>query len=94
MKLGRVKLRLLVTLATALGRKEVEMEASSLKEALDALTAEYGEEFKTKVFDTAGNPRRQIKIYVNGRDLRFLNRLDTLLNDGDEVLVLPAVTGG
>jgi len=92
--MGKVKLRLLATLATAIGRKEVEAEASSLKEALDALTAEYGDKFKTKVFDTTGNPKRQIKIYVNGRDVRFLNQLGTLLNDGDEVLILPAVTGG
>jgi len=92
--MGKVKLRLLATLATAIGRKEVETEASSLKEALDVLTAEYGDKFKAKVFDTTGNPKRQIKIYVNGRDIRFLNQLDTLLNDGDEVLILPAVTGG
>jgi len=92
--LGKVKLRLLATLATAIGRKELETEASSLKEVLDALTAEYGDKFKTKVFDTDGNPKRQIKIYVNGKDMRFLNELETPLNDGDEVLILPAVTGG
>ncbi len=92
--MGKIKLRLLATLATVIGRREVETEASSLKEALGTLTVEYGDKFKRKVFDTAGNPRRQIKIYVNGKDIRFLNQLDTLLNDGDEVLILPAVTGG
>jgi MoaD family protein len=92
--MGKVKLRLLATLATAIGRKEVETEASSLREALDTLTAEYGDKLKTKILDTTGNPRRQIKIYVNGKDIRFLNKLDTRLNDGDEVLILPAVTGG
>jgi molybdopterin synthase sulfur carrier subunit len=92
--MSKVKLRLLATLATAIGRKEFETEASTLKEALDALTEEYGEEFKTRIFDTSGNPKRVIKIYVNGKDIRFLNKLDTLLNDGDEVLILPAVTGG
>jgi len=92
--MGKVKLRLLATLATAIGRKELETEASSLKEVLDALTAQYGDKFKTKVFDTDGNPKRQIKIYVNGKDMRFLNELETPLNDGDEVLILPAVTGG
>ena len=92
--MGKVTLRLLATLATAIGRKELETEASSLKAALDFLIAEYGDKFKTKVFDTTGNPRKQIKIYVNGKDIRFLNKLGTLLNDGDEVLILPAVTGG
>jgi len=92
--MSKVKLRLLSTLATAIGRKELETEASTLKEALNALTAEYGDKFKTKIFDTAGNPKSVIKIYVNGKDMRFLNHLDTELNDGDEVLILPAVTGG
>jgi MoaD family protein len=92
--MGKVRLRLLATLATAIGRKELETEASTLKGALDALTSEYGNKFKTKVFDETGKPRRQIKIYVNGKDIRFLNKLDTLLNEGDEVLILPAVTGG
>jgi len=92
--MGKVKLRLLATLATVAGKKEVETEASTLKGALDTLTAEYGDKFKTKIFDATGNPKRVIKIYVNGKDVRFLNQLDTLLNDGDEVLIIPAVTGG
>jgi len=92
--MGKVKLRLLATLATATGIKEVETEASTLKEALNALTLEHGDNFKTKVFDETGNPKRLIKIYVNGKDVRFLNQLDTLLKDGDEVLIVPAVTGG
>jgi MoaD family protein len=94
MKMGRVKLRLLSTLATAIGKKEVETEASTLREALDRLTAENGDNFKTKVFDETGNPKKVIKIYVNGKDVRFLDKLDTLLKDGDEVLIAPAVTGG
>jgi len=92
--MGKVKLRLLSTLATSIGKKEVETEASTLKEALDRLTAEHGDDFKTKVFDETGNPKRVIKIYVNGKDVRFLDKLDTLLKDGDEVLIVPAVTGG
>ena len=60
--MSKVKLRLLATLATVVGRKELETEASSLKEALDTLTTEYGDGFKTRVFDATGNPRRKIKI--------------------------------
>ena len=92
--MSKVKLRLLSTLATVIGRKELETEASTVKGVFDAVTAEYGDKFRTKAFDIAGNLRKVIKIYVNGKDIRFLNQLDTLLNDGDEVLILPAVTGG
>lgn len=90
----KVNVRLLPALVRNKGRTEVETDASTLKEALNILTEEYGEMFKTKIFDPKGNLKRQIKIYVNGRDMRFLNQLATLLNEGDEVLILPAVTGG
>ncbi len=92
--MARVKMRLIATLATAIGRKELETEASSLREALDVLTEKYGDTFKTKILDSEGNPKGQIRIYVNGKDIRFLNKLNTSLSDGDEVLILPAVTGG
>lgn len=92
--MARVKMRLIATLATAIGRKELETEASSLREALDVLTEKYGDTFKTKILDSEGNPKEQIRIYVNGKDIRFLNKLNTSLSDGDEVLILPAVTGG
>jgi molybdopterin converting factor small subunit len=31
---------------------------------------------------------------VGGEDIRFLDGLDTLVEDGDEVTILPAVAGG
>jgi molybdopterin synthase sulfur carrier subunit len=91
---AKVTLRVFATLATALGKKEVEVEGSSLKEVLDSLIGDHGEEFKARILDSAGNPQRHIRIYINGKDIRFLKQLNTPLNDGDEVLILPAVVGG
>jgi molybdopterin converting factor small subunit len=31
---------------------------------------------------------------VNGQDIAFLNRLETVLKEGDEILILPPVGGG
>lgn len=92
--MGEVKLLLSTPLARIIGKKEVEIDAPTLKDAFDVLTAEYGDQFKTKIFDNTGNPKRLIRIYVNGKDIRFLNHLKTPLNDGDEVLIIPAITGG
>jgi molybdopterin synthase sulfur carrier subunit len=33
-------------------------------------------------------------VYVGGEDIRFLDGLDTGVEDGDEVTILPAVAGG
>jgi molybdopterin converting factor small subunit len=35
-----------------------------------------------------------IRLMVNGRDIAFLNRMETVLQDGDEILILPPVSGG
>jgi sulfur-carrier protein len=38
--------------------------------------------------------RRFVNIYVNGDDIRFLSSLDTPVQDGDEVAIVPAIAGG
>lgn len=92
--MGKAKIIFYGALARLIGEKEVEVEASTLKEALNKLATKYGEAIRDRIFDEAGNPRRFINIYVNGKDIRFLNRLETPLNPGDEALIIPAVSGG
>lgn len=90
----KVDVLLFGALARVAGRKEVAVEASTLIEALEALSEEFGEEFNRRLFDDGGKPRRFINVYVNGRDMRFLDRLETELKGGDAVSVIPAVSGG
>jgi molybdopterin converting factor small subunit len=37
---------------------------------------------------------RFVNVYVNDEDVRFTGALETKLNDGDSVTILPAVAGG
>jgi molybdopterin converting factor small subunit len=76
------------------GEKRVLVEACLLGQVLDTLASGHGEEFRVRLFDSGGQPRRFINIYVNGRDYRFLDKLDTVLHEGDVVALLPAVSGG
>ena len=76
------------------GERIVEVPASTLKEALDKLTTKYGESFKERIFDSNGAPKRLLNFYVNGRNIRFLDQLNTLVGEKDEVAVLPTVSGG
>lgn len=41
-----------------------------------------------------GGLRHFVNIFVNRDDTRSLNHLETTLNDGDEVTILPAIAGG
>jgi molybdopterin synthase sulfur carrier subunit len=41
-----------------------------------------------------GKIRRFVNIYVNEEDIRFLKAEDTIVRDGDEVSIVPAIAGG
>jgi molybdopterin synthase sulfur carrier subunit len=49
---------------------------------------------KERICDEEGRVRRFVNIYVNGEDIRFLHNLESTLNDGDEVSIVPAIAGG
>lgn len=49
---------------------------------------------RERLMDETGNLRRFVNVYVNGEDVRFMDGLATVLKDGDEVSIVPAVAGG
>lgn len=76
------------------GEKEISVSAATLSEALTQLVTRYGEPFKTKIIDSSGNPKRFLNIYLNGRNVRFINDLNTALTETDVVTILPSASGG
>ena len=74
-------------------KAEINVEASTLREAVAQLAAQ-NEEFKTRLLDDSGELRRFVNVYVNEEDVRFLQKLDTPLKAGDEVSIVPAIAGG
>ena len=47
-----------------------------------------------RVLDDRGVLRRHVNVYVNGESIRYLDGVETPVGDGDEVWILPAVSGG
>jgi MoaD family protein len=74
------------------GEAEVEVEGSNVGEALDAVFDAYGDLRERITQD--GTLRRFVNVYVSGEDIRFQQGLETQINEGDEVTILPAVAGG
>jgi molybdopterin synthase sulfur carrier subunit len=74
-------------------KAEVQAEGSTLREVVASL-ASHNEEIKTRLLDDSGELRRFVNVYVNEEDVRFLQKLDTPLKDGDEVSIVPAIAGG
>ncbi len=74
------------------GESEVEVDGSTVGEALDALFEEH-DGLRERITQD-GDLRRFVNVYVSGEDIRFQDGLETPLGDGDEVTILPAVAGG
>ena len=71
---------------------EIEVDGESVGEALDALYERY-DGLRDRITED-GELRRFVNVYVGGEDIRFLDGLETAVEDGDEVTILPAVAGG
>jgi sulfur-carrier protein len=71
---------------------EIEVEGSTVGEALEAVFDRH-EDLRERITE-GGEVRRFVNVYVAGEDIRFREGLETRLEDGDEVTILPAVAGG
>lgn len=91
--LGKINITFYGMLRKTIGEKNICIEASTVKDAINILISRYGDDFSNFLYDENGKIRRFLNIYVNGRDIRFLDNLNTKLND-DEISFIAAVGGG
>ncbi len=67
------------------GRKRFELEAATLRAALEALP------IANLIFDESGARRPLVNVFVDGAEERDLDRP---LDDGAEVRIVAAIAGG
>ncbi len=75
------------------GLKQVNGKGGTVRELLDYLEQEYPG-IKAQILTPEGRLHRFVNVYLNDEDIRFLQDLDTPLNNGDVMSILPAVAGG
>jgi MoaD family protein len=93
--MGKVNVRFFGPAIEAARRQsETQVNAPNLRELLNALSESFGDSFKQKILDATGKPQPFVNIFINDKDIRHLEDLETKLEDGDEVLILPAIAGG
>lgn len=71
----------------------VECTAKSFAELIESLDQIFPG-IKGRLCDENNQPRRFLNFYVNSEDIRFLDGVETPLESGDEVSIVPAVAGG
>ncbi len=74
------------------GEAEATVDGETVGEVLDGLYERF-DGLRDRIAED-GDLRRFVNVYVGGEDIRFLEGLDTAVEDGDEVTILPAVAGG
>lgn len=75
------------------GAKEVSLEATTLREALERLVERFPS-LKERLRDEHGKLRPHLALFVNDEDARLLGWEDAPLKDGDTLHVIPALSGG
>jgi sulfur-carrier protein len=75
------------------GEVTVEVEATDLGSAIEALDARYPG-FKDRLLDEKGELRQFVNVYLNDEDVRLGSGLKAKVADKDEISIVPAVAGG
>jgi molybdopterin converting factor small subunit len=74
--------------AQAGGQSRFDVEAATVEHALRQLPV------ADLLLDESGELRRLVNVYVDGKDARGLDGLDTSVADAREIRVIAAVAGG
>ena len=75
------------------GASKLESDAGSVRAALEEIERRHPSLY-LGICDETGAVRRHVNVFVNTSHIRDREGLDTALVPGDEVIILPAVSGG
>ena len=89
--MAKATVRLPVGMTTADGRREVECEAATVGEALDQAIA-VEPRLRPRIYREDG--RMWAGVFLNGRNINAREGVDTALEDGDRMNVVPPISGG
>ena len=74
-------------------KESVELKATTVGEALDSLTTQHAE-LRRHLYSEDGRLRSFVNVYVNDDDIRYLQKENTPVRDGDTISIVPSIAGG
>jgi molybdopterin synthase sulfur carrier subunit len=74
-------------------QSEVQAEGTTIQEVLAHLDSSFPG-IRERLCDEQGMVRKFINLYLNDEDIRFIEGEQTVLKDGDELAIIPAIAGG
>jgi molybdopterin converting factor small subunit len=89
-----VKVLIPTPLRAYAGKQEsVNLQAATVGEALSALTTQFAE-LKKHLYSDEGRLRSFVNVYVNDEDIRYLQKDQTAVKEGDTISIVPSIAGG
>ena len=74
------------------GNRQVETDGATVRDLLESLCVTYPA-LRDRLFDGTELPQF-LNVFIDGTDVRLLGGLDTAVDNGATVILLPAVAGG
>ena len=75
------------------GNSSVGVAGKSVGDALGDLTRKYPD-LRRHLYGDDGRLRAFVNVYVNDQDIRYLEKDNTPLTDGDNISIIPSIAGG
>ncbi|MFE3442723.1 MoaD/ThiS family protein [Nocardia sp. NPDC059180] len=75
------------------GEKELDVDGATLRNILDGLR-DRSPALERRLRDETGRLRRYVNFYIGDEECRMLDGLDTPVDAGTEVMIIPSVAGG
>lgn len=75
------------------GAKQIEVQSDTVGQAVEHLAQTYPA-LKKHLFTDEGELRTFVNLFLNNEDIRFLQGLQTPLQNGDTLMIVPSIAGG
>ncbi|OUJ18815.1 Molybdopterin converting factor small subunit MoaD [Methanonatronarchaeum thermophilum] len=92
-----VEVKLFATFQKIVDSSELEIEADNIMELLGELDNRYpmlGDRLFVDDELSDNELRDNVMVLKNGKNIEFLDKLDTELDEGDRVAIFPPIAGG
>ncbi len=94
----KIKLHTILGIKEVVGQRVTEHDlprGTTIKSFLTYMKETWGDKLSGRLFDPdSGAVFPHVRIMVNGQAIDYLQGMETALEEGDEVLILPPVSGG
>jgi len=94
----KIMLHTIMGIKDVIGQRLTEIDlptGTTVADFLDYMKQRWGDKLTSSLFDpNSGVVLPYVRIMINGQAISFLDGTETTLKDGDELLILPPVSGG